>query len=84
MGDEMESDNETLIFNLHHWAPGCPNAFPDDQSEAVIAHYEPLALDALVAAGKITPENRTRVRFLVRIIVQSPHRRANVDSTGSA
>ncbi|HEY8277472.1 MAG TPA: hypothetical protein VIG52_10865, partial [Methyloceanibacter sp.] len=78
------SDNETqLFFNLHDWAPGCPNAFPSEQADAMRAQYEPLALDALVASGIIRPEDRSRVTFIVMKIVESPHRRANVDYTGS-
>jgi hypothetical protein len=59
-------------------------AFPEGTSKKDIVHQEALALDALVAAGKIKEEDRENVTFIVNIIAESPHRRANVDYMESA
>ena len=46
-------DERQPIYYLHDWAPGARSGFPEGTSKEDIARYEALALDALVAAGKI-------------------------------
>jgi hypothetical protein len=67
--------NDRLVYELR---------FPEGTSKKKIAHQEAFALDALVAAGKIKEEDRENVTFIVNIIAESPHRRANVDYMESA
>jgi len=61
-----------LYYELHKWAEGCPVAFDDGEADAGLARYAPLALDALVAAGKIREQDRDRVTFIVRTLVRPP------------
>jgi len=45
-------------------------AFPEGTSKEVIANHEALALDALVAAGKIRETDRSEVVFIVNSIIK--------------
>ena len=56
---------------LRDW--GGPLAFEQGEEEA-IAQAEADGLDRLVAAGKIKERDRSRVVFLVRILVESPNK----------
>jgi len=58
-----------IYFCLADWADGAPRAFEEDQAEEAVARFEPIALDRLVAAGRINECDRERVRFIVRIVV---------------
>ena len=62
--------NDKPIYYLHDWAPGARSGFPEGTSKEDIARYEALALDALVAAGKITKADRTQAIFIVNFIVK--------------
>jgi hypothetical protein len=60
--------NDKLVYDLHEWAPGALRGFPEGTSKEEIARHEALALEALVAAGKITKADRTQVIFIVNFI----------------
>jgi hypothetical protein len=62
--------NDKLVYELHEWAPGAPWGFPEGTSKKDIARYEGLALDALVAAGKIREADRSQVVFIVNFIIK--------------
>jgi hypothetical protein len=49
-------------------------AFEDNEADEEIDHWTPIALDRLVAAGKIREIDRERVTFIVRTIVHPPER----------
>jgi hypothetical protein len=53
--------NDKLVHEL---------GFPEGTSKEEIARYEALALEALVAAGKISEEDRTEVTFIVNFIIK--------------
>jgi hypothetical protein len=53
--------NDKPIYYLHDWAPGARSGFPEGTSKEDIARCEALALDALVAAGKIRETDRAKV-----------------------
>jgi hypothetical protein len=72
---------EPLIFWLHQWAEaeGCPVAFQPWEVEELSPRFEAMALDNLVAAGKIRECDRQRVRFMRRVLAYPPQREGEVD-----
>jgi hypothetical protein len=53
---------------LSDWAPCSPVAFEEHEVDEALAKMSSKALDALVAAGKISEKDRDRVVFLVHTI----------------
>lgn len=49
-------------------------AFEDNEADEEIDRWTPIALDRLMAAGKIREIDRERVTFIVRTIVRPPER----------
>jgi hypothetical protein len=49
-------------------------AFEDNEANEEIDRWTPIALDRLVAAGKIRDTDRERVTLIVRTIVHPPER----------
>lgn len=69
------AEQERLFFDLSDWAQGCPKAFESKaEQESLFPKFETVALDNLVAAGKIRECDRERVVFMVRILVSPPKR----------
>jgi hypothetical protein len=65
---------ERPVFDLPDWAPGCPEAFQPWEEEELFPRFKAMALDNLVAAGKIEEADRDRVIFMVRVLVYPPER----------
>jgi hypothetical protein len=66
--------DEPLIFSLHQWAKaeGCPGAFEPWEADELSTRFMAMALDNLVAAGKIRDCDRRRVRFKRRVLAYPP------------
>ncbi len=73
--------DEPLIFSLHQWAKaeGCPRAFQPWEADELSTRFMAMALDNLVAAGKIRECDRERVKFIRRILAYPPEREDEVD-----
>src|SRR5437867_13322369 len=74
-GRDGGTPNEPLIFFLHHWAEaeGCPIAFQPWEVDELSPRFQAIALDNLVAAGKISECDRGRVRFIRRVLAYPHH-----------
>jgi hypothetical protein len=72
MRRQTQGEEPWLVYRLRDWAEGCPVAFEDNEADEEIARWSPIALDRLVAAGKIREIDRERVTFIVRTIVHPP------------
>jgi hypothetical protein len=73
--------DEPLIFWLHQWAKaeGCPRAFQPWEVDELSPRFQAIALDNLVAAGKIRKCDRERVRLMRRVLAYPPEREGEVD-----
>jgi hypothetical protein len=73
--------DEPLVFSLHQWAKadGCPRAFQPWEVDELNPRFQAIALDNLVAAGKIRECDRQRVKFIRRVLAYPPQREGEVD-----
>ena len=67
-------DDSPLIFCLPDWAEGCPRAFQPWEKKELFPHFKAIALDNLLAAGKIRECDRDRVQLMVRVLAYPPER----------
>jgi hypothetical protein len=74
--ERLEATMKPPDPRVHTWAAhaGCPRAFQQGEEDDLLAKYEPIAKDALVAAGEIRKKDRECVQLLVEVIVPSPYR----------
>ena len=80
-GHDGGPPDEPLIFSLHEWAKaeGCPRAFQPWEADELSLRFMAMALDNLVAAGKIRECDRERVKFIRRVLAYPPEREGEVD-----
>ena len=75
--DPREKPN--LVYRLSDWAEGCPIAFQPWEAEELNSRFKTVALDNLVAAGRIRECDRGRVTFIVRVLCYPPEREGIAD-----
>jgi hypothetical protein len=76
-GDPL--DEPWLVYRLSDWAEGCPVAFQPWEVDELSPRFMAMALDNLVAAGKIRECDRGRVRFMRRVLAYPTEREGEVD-----
>lgn len=74
-----EPPRGSLLFYLHAWAEGCPLVFEPWEVDELSPRFEAMALDNLVAAGKVRECDRGRVSFMRRVLAYPPEREGEVD-----